>query len=86
MKLKKLKTVEILEKRHEPMSVKEVARVLGDSTSHIYRRIHTGEICGVFRDGWLIKICPSGVVDWLNGQVAKGSSPQRRTAKPSPNS
>jgi excisionase family DNA binding protein len=80
----KLKTLEMLENRYEPMTVKELAKVLGDSQSHIYRRIHNGEIKGVFRDGWLIKIWPSGAAEWLKGLTAQGSCPRRRRAKPSP--
>ena len=79
----KLKTIEILENRHEPMSVKEIAKILGDSPSHIYRLIHDGEIGGVFRVGWLIRVWPSGVVEFLNKQTAKGSCCQRRLIKPS---
>lgn len=73
-----MKTIEILEKREEFLTVKELAKVLGCSSTHLYRRIHNGEIEGVFRDGWNIKICPSTVADSLKKKMVKGSCPRKR--------
>jgi len=76
-----MKTIEMLEKRGELLSVKELAKILGNSPTHLYRRIHNGEIEGVFRDGWNIKICPSTFAEGLKKQMAKGSCPRRRKAR-----
>ena|SRR5436309_3157432 len=79
----KMKTVKMLENRQEPMTVKELAKILGDSPSTIYRRIHHGEI-EAFRDGWLIKIQPSAAVEWLKEMIAKGCPPRKRNGRTFP--
>lgn len=68
---------------HQALTVKELAKILGDSPAHIYRRIHKGEIEGVFRDGRHIKICPGQFVEWLKKEIAQGSRPRKRSRKPS---
>ena len=52
-----------------PLLVKEAAQIYGDSPETFYRRIHNGEIPGVFREhGKLkgrIKIGPAVFAKWL---------------------
>jgi excisionase family DNA binding protein len=79
----KMKIIELLENMNHAISVKELAKILGDSTAHVYRRIHKGEIPGAFRDGRRIKICPAVFVEWLKKQISDGCKPRERTAKPS---
>jgi excisionase family DNA binding protein len=79
-----MKTIEALEQMHQALTVKELAKILGDSPAHIYRRIHNGEIEGVFRDGRHIKICPAAFVEWLKKQIVKGSCPRKKNLKASP--
>ncbi|SRR5581483_7071971 len=83
MKTNGMKLIELLENMNQAISVKELAKILGDSTAHVYRRIHNGDIAGAFRDGRHIKICAASFVEDLKRQMAKGCSPRKRTVKPS---
>lgn len=78
-----MKIIELLENMNQAISVKELAKILGDSTAHVYRRIHKGDIAGAFRDGRHIKICAASFVEDLKKQMARGCSPRKRTVKPS---
>ena len=80
-----MKTIQMLENRHEALSVKELAKILGESTGHVYRRIRRGEIQGVFRDGRSVRICPAVFVEWLKAKIAEGNCPNQATTTPSGN-
>jgi excisionase family DNA binding protein len=83
LKEEKMKNLQMLEKRQEPLSVKELAQILGNSPTTIYRRIHNGEL-EAFRDGWLIKIVPSIAVEWVKQLIAKGCHKRKRNRRPLP--
>ncbi len=78
-----MKIIELLESMNRAISVKELAKVLGDSTAHVYRRIYSGDIAGAFRDGRHIKICAASFVEDLKKKMAQGCSPRKRKVKPS---
>jgi hypothetical protein len=72
-----MKWIEELEHRKDPLSVKEAARIYGDSAGTFYKKIRRGEVSGVFREPGKprgrIKICPAEFAAWLKGRVAAGS-------------
>jgi Helix-turn-helix domain len=65
-------TLDELEHSLNPLSVKEAARIYGDSASNFYRMVRRGEVPGVFRKTpkGRIKICPREFVPWLRAQFA----------------
>src|SRR5215471_7924988 len=69
-----IKSLDELEHQLNPLSVKEAARIYGDSASNFYKKIRRGEVPGVFRDKGKpkarIKICPKEFVAWLRQQMA----------------
>ena len=69
-----IKSLDELEHQLNPLSVKEAARIYGDSASNFYKKIRRGEVPGVFRDKGKpkarIKICPREFVAWLRRQMA----------------
>lgn len=69
-----IKSLDELEHQLNPLSVKEAARIYGESASNFYKRIRRGEVPGVFRDKGKpkarIKICPKEFVAWLRQQMA----------------
>jgi helix-turn-helix protein len=71
-----MKWIEAIEHRNDPLSVKEAARIYGDSTGTFYKKIRRGEIPGVFREPGKpkgrIKICPAEFAAWLRARVAAG--------------
>ena len=83
LKEEKMKTLQMLEYREEPLSVNELAKILGNSPTTIYRRIHHGEL-EAFRDGWLIKILPSVAVEWVKKLIAQGCRRRKRNVRPLP--
>jgi hypothetical protein len=72
-----MKWIEELEHRKSPLSVKEAAKIYGDSTGTFYKKIRRGEVLGTFREPGKprgrIKICPAEFAAWLRGLVAAGS-------------
>ncbi len=75
--IKVMKWIEEIENRKVPISVKEAAKLYGDSTSGFYQKIRRGEVPGVFRDPGRprgrIKICPAEFAAWLRARVAAGN-------------
>ena len=71
-----MKWIEELEQRKDPLSVKEAARIYGDSAGTFYKKIRRGEVPGVFREPGKprgrIKICPAAFAAWLRERVAAG--------------
>ena len=71
-----MKCFEELEQRKDPLSVKEAAKIYGDSIGTFYKKIRRGEIPGVFREAGKpkgrIKICPSEYVAFLKQQISAG--------------
>ena len=71
-----MKWIEELEHRKDPLSVKEAARIYGDSAGTFYKKIRRGEVPGVFREPGKsrgrIKICPAEFAAWLRKRVAEG--------------
>ena len=71
-----MKWIEAIEHRNDPLSVKEAAKIYGDSTGTFYKKIRRGEIPGVFREPGKpkgrIKICPAEFAAWLRARVAAG--------------
>ena len=73
---KSMKCFEELEQRKVPLSVKEAAKIYGDSIGTFYKKIRRGEIPGVFREAGKpkgrIKICPAEYVVFLKQQISAG--------------
>ena len=71
-----MKCIDELEHRQEPLSVKEAARIYGDSAGTFYKKIRRGEVPGVFREAGKpkgrIKICPAEFAAWLKKKMAEG--------------
>jgi Helix-turn-helix domain len=71
-----MKSIDELEHLEIPLSVKEAARIYGDSPGTFYRKVRRGEIPGAFREHGKprgrIKICPKVFVVWLRQQIAEG--------------
>jgi Helix-turn-helix domain len=71
-----MKSIDELERLEVPISVKEAARIYGDSPGTFYRRVRRGEIPGAFREHGKpkarIKICPKVFAAFLRQQIAKG--------------
>jgi len=71
-----MKCIDELEHRQEPLSVKEAARIYGDSAGTFYKKIRRGEVPGVFREAGKpkgrIKICPAEFAAWLKKKMAAG--------------
>lgn len=71
-----MKSIDELEHRETPLSVKEAARIYGDSPGTFYRKIRRGEIPGAFREHGKpkgrIKICGKVFAAFLRQQIAKG--------------
>lgn len=69
-----IKSLEELEHQLNPLSVKEAAKIYGESAGNFYKRIRRGEVAGVFRDKGKrkarIKICPKEFVAWLRQQMS----------------
>ncbi|HEY6251316.1 MAG TPA: helix-turn-helix domain-containing protein [Candidatus Angelobacter sp.] len=67
-----MKSLDELEHSLNPLSVKEAARIYGDSASNFYRMVRRGEVPGVFRKTpkGRIKICPREFVPWIRAQFA----------------
>src|SRR5215467_2504914 len=69
-----IRSLDELEHQLNPLSVKEAARIYGDSASNFYKKIRRGEVPGVFREKGKpkarIKICPKEFVAWLRRQMA----------------
>src|SRR5215472_466569 len=67
-----IRSLDELEHQLNPLSVKEAARIYGDSASNFYRMVRRGEVPGVFRKTpkGRIKICPREFVPWLRAQFA----------------
>src|SRR5579859_371614 len=66
-----MKIIEKLENREEALTVKEVARILGDSPGDVYRKVSKGLIEGSFRNGRSIRFIPSVFVEWLKKKLAE---------------
>lgn len=75
-----LKSLEELEHQLRPLSVKEAARIYGESVDTFYRKIRRHEIPGVFRDDGKprgrIKICPKEFVAWLRSKMTHSNGSQ----------
>lgn len=71
-----MKAIDQLKNRLEPLSVKEAARIYGDSVGEFYRKIRRGEIPGAFRERGKpkgrIKICTPTFIAWVEEQIAGG--------------
>ncbi len=71
-----MKCIDELEHRQEPLSVKEAAKIYGDSAGTFYKKIRRGEIPGIFREAGKpkgrIKICPAEFAAWLKQKIAAG--------------
>lgn len=69
-----MKSLDEIEHQLSPLCPKEAAIISGDSLNHFYRRIHRGEIAGVFREKQTpkarIKICPREFVAGIRQQIA----------------
>lgn len=67
-----MKSLDELEHQLNPLSVKEAARIYGDSASNFYRMVRRGEVPGVFRKTpkGRIKICPREFIPWIRAQFA----------------
>lgn len=80
-----MKAIDELKHRLEPLSVKEAARLYGDSVGNFYRKIRRGEIPGAFRERGKprgrIKICVPTFVAWIEEQIAGGCGPPKVAAK-----
>lgn len=70
-----MRWIEEIEHRNVPMSVKEAAKIYGDSVSNFYQKIRRGEIPGVFREKprGRIKICPAEFAAWLRSRIGSAS-------------
>ena len=78
--IKLMKTmIEMLENSHEALTVKDIARILGDSTQTVYRKVKEGKIEGAFRDGRSIRFCPAIFVEWLKRKIAERGKADPRT-------
>jgi|SRR5579859_1700439 len=84
-----MKIIEKLENREEALTVKEVARILGDSPGDVYRKVSKGLIEGSFRNGRSIRFIPSVFVEWLKKKLAENCKREASTtnnAKKEPSS
>lgn len=65
-----------LEKQLNPLTVKDAARIYGETPSSLYKKIRRNEIPGVFRDEGKkkarIKIYPREFAAFLKEQIAHG--------------
>ena len=72
-----MKSIDELKHRLDPLSVKEAAKLYGDSASNFYKKVRRGEVPGVFREKGKprgrIKICPAIFYAWVQGQIAECS-------------
>lgn len=81
-----VKLIQMLENRIEPLSVKEVARILGESAGNVYRRIQRGEIPGVFRGSKRsLHVCSPIFAEFLKAKIAECHRPKQAVSKPSTN-
>src|SRR5947208_13110971 len=84
-----MKLMDELEHRLDPLSVKEAAKIYGDSTGTFYKKIRRGEVSGVFREEGKprgrIKICPKEFVAWLRQKIAVGCQASKIPAQPPSN-
>jgi excisionase family DNA binding protein len=75
-----IKSLDELEHQLNPLSVKEAARLYGESAATFYRKVRRGEIPGVFRDDGKsrgrIKICPKEFVAWLKSKMTRSGASQ----------
>jgi excisionase family DNA binding protein len=60
-------TLATLERRREPWKVKELAKALNVSGSHIYRQAERGKLLSV-NFGYAIRFEPKDVVDWYKAK------------------
>lgn len=81
-----MRYLEELAQSHEPLSVKEAAKIYGCCVHTFYKKLRRGEIPGARREPGKhrsrIKICPQAYIPWLMEQMATGRHPDAITATP----
>ena len=57
--------------RMEPLSVREVAELLGVTPQHVYKMLETNQIPGAIRiSNHALQFCPQTLLDWLRTKLA----------------
>jgi excisionase family DNA binding protein len=57
--------------RMEPLSVREVAELLGVTPQHVYKMLETNQIPGALpASGHALHFCPRTLLDWLRSKLA----------------
>jgi excisionase family DNA binding protein len=55
----------------EPLSVREVAELLGVTPQHVYKMLETNQIPGALsRSGHALQFCPRTLLKWLESKLA----------------
>ncbi|MBZ5489743.1 MAG: helix-turn-helix domain-containing protein [Acidobacteriia bacterium] len=57
--------------RMEPLSVREVAELLGVTPQHVYKMLESNQIPGALRiSNHALQFCPRTLLDWLRSKLA----------------
>jgi excisionase family DNA binding protein len=57
--------------RMEPLSIREVAELLGVTPQHVYKRLESNQIPGALRiSNHALQFCPRTLLDWLRSKLA----------------
>jgi predicted DNA-binding transcriptional regulator AlpA len=57
--------------RMEPLSVREVAELLGVTPQHVYKMLESNQIPGVLHiSNHALQFCPRTLLDWLRSKLA----------------
>jgi predicted DNA-binding transcriptional regulator AlpA len=64
------KWIEWLEKQESPIKANQIAKMLGVTTSEVYKLAACGKIPGVIRvSNRAIRFCPDKLTEWLKEQI-----------------
>jgi excisionase family DNA binding protein len=64
------KWIEWLEKQESPIRASQIAKMLGVTTSEVYKLAAHGKIPGAMRvSKRAVRFCPDKVVEWLKEQI-----------------
>jgi predicted DNA-binding transcriptional regulator AlpA len=73
------KWIEWLEKQDSPIKANQIAKILGVTTSEVYKLAACGKIPGAIRvSNRAIRFCPDKLVEWLK-ETVYGNGNSNRT-------